>query len=187
MKSLRKSRARSLAALLLLATVGNGSSALANKAVPDLPSPDEPAAVPTAELSIVVDPQAKTAVLEIPQRLAGAVPVDAQGRVEPGRGKQGRSRTIIAGVAMSLAAVSLIFVRRASRKGRVATAVVVAGIILAGAVEIARADLAPPNGRRRGIEPAMRVEVRYTKRGEVRLTVPPGYLEKFVGVPQPAR
>jgi hypothetical protein len=85
----------------------------------------------------------------------GAAPL--RGDVAP-TGSEGLSSlpmgSVIAGLALSLAAVSAVFVLRGNRNTKTAALAVLAGAIVLGALGVANADLIVP-GRERPREPAL--------------------------------
>lgn len=95
------------------------------EAPPAKDAPADPAAAPAPELK---------------KHAAGPAPPRA------GAGVTSPYGTIVAGLAMSLAAVSLVFVIRGNKTGRTVTLALVAGGLVLGAFAVGRADVAP--GRR---------------------------------------
>jgi hypothetical protein len=69
--------------------------------------------------------------------------------------------TIIAGLALSLAAVSAVFVFRGNRSTKTAALAVLAGAVVLGGLGVAQADLAVPggNGPRREPKPEIIIEL----------------------------
>jgi len=162
--------------IVLCATVllGPVSTVRADRGVPRPPASDddEPQLV---GITVKVDAQAKHAVLQIPAGLAPQAQPDKKSTGDAGS----RSRTMIAGLAMSLALGSLVFVRRSSRSTRIIAGLVVAGVVVAGAVRVALADIAPPPSRP-DPRTANAVEVQFVKAEQVTLLVPPGMLERLL-------
>lgn len=148
------------------------------------PRPDTPVApvVPRDDASvpivIKVDATAKSAKLQIPQKLLPKTQLSQND--EPAR-----NRTIIAGIALSAAIAGVVLVRGRSRAAR-ATAVcalLVAGVF--GAVQIVSADIAPR--RPQEFRPIVvgdghRVAIEIVKKGDnVTLTLPPNMLPQAAG------
>jgi len=158
-------------ALVLVAGV-----ALANKAFGDL-APPEP--VPDSKLIVTVDPNAQKARLILPDE--GAFGAPAPPEAPPGADKGAfwsPTRTMLAGLCLSLALVSLVFVRVTSGGARM----LLIGIVGASALGLgaaAWADIPSPFPRPRPqpqpINAATKlaegpVTIEYTgKQGEVRL------------------
>jgi hypothetical protein len=72
----------------------------------------------------------------------------AGGAAAPRANEQGSlpMGTIIAGLALSLAAVSAVFVFRGNRSTKTVALAVLAGAVVLGVIGVAQADLAPPGG-----------------------------------------
>ena len=86
----------------------------------------------------------------VPRSLLSGGDADARPIIPPlpGRDEEARSNTppygtVVAGLAMSLAAVSLVFVVRSNRIAKTAALTVLSGALLVAGYGIARADLAP--------------------------------------------
>lgn len=166
---------------------------------PPRPRPTEPVvrdgAVP---LEVVVDDGDKSLRLEIPK---GMLPKEAGGRAGGAFGGLGDLRTIISGLALSLAAVvgGLWLVRRWSATNqkplpKLATASVVVTIIVAGlAVATAWADLLPPGGGgRRPPRPApaegLSIQIVVVEKGDkVVLHASPADVTKMLAAVKPGR
>jgi hypothetical protein len=104
------------------------------------------------------------AKIVIPRALVHAAGV--QGAAPPAAGARPGSReqgslpmgTVIAGLALSLAAVSAVFVFRGNRSTKTAALALLAGAVVLGALGVAQADLAPP-GERSNRPPAQNIVI----------------------------
>ncbi len=153
-------------------------------AVPDKPTPKsddvKPEAKPaddgTAGLRVVLDKNAKMAKVMIPQKLApekGAA--GKTGAIDP------NTRTIIAGLALSLAAASLVLLPRWKRNARITATATASCLAFAVWVGSATGNAGPPPG----ISTIMgstghKIQVEYSKGSDdVVLVLPEKYLEEL--------
>jgi hypothetical protein len=118
----------------------SAATALADKALSDeaLPPAAKPVASAPAKLIVRKDLRAKTSRIIIPAKyVAGAATADPKvGSISP-------TRSIVAGLALS-AAIAGVFI--AARRGkRMTTAAIILGIVAAGAVTSAVADIRLPD------------------------------------------
>ncbi len=131
-------------------------------------------AKPTA-LKFVIDPKATTAKLVVPKKL-----LDQNAAAGKSSSNDSGTRTIIAGMAMSLAAVSLIFLPRLKRRWRIAAGVCLACLTTAIAIGTANGNAGPPLGYRReanvaGLKQSVSVEISQDG-DEIKLVLPESYL-----------
>ena len=159
---MKRSFVVSLCALLVLASAAMGD---VRPVSPDeLPQPERIVAPVVVKRGALREERNVQAKIQIPRHLVGAGDFGAAaptGAAAPAPGDQGGGPaiiTIIAGLAMSLAAVSFVFVLRGNRKAKAVALVATTGAVLLGAWSMARADIPVPDQPRPATGPQIVIE-----------------------------
>jgi hypothetical protein len=179
-------RSIELLALILGASVATaGRADIGPSQVPDDPADRKGPAV--YSLTVKVDPQARQATLQIPGTLAAPAPAPGAAPAAPSADDQtssgpSRTRTMAAGLAMSLALASLVLVRRSSRSKQIVAGMVVIAVSL-GAIGMAWGDIPGPGPRPRPPvrpNPDAQIQVEVVSGADgVTLIVPEGMLGRL--------
>jgi hypothetical protein len=182
-------RSMELLALVLGVSIATaGRADIGPSQVPDDPAgPQGPAVY---SLTVKVDPQARQAKLQIPDTLAAPAPAPGAAPSAPAAPSAddqssfapNRTRTMVAGLTMSLALASLVLVRRSSRSKQIVAGMVVAAVSL-GAIGMAWGDIPGPGPRPRPPirpNPDAQIQVEVVSGADgVTLIVPEGMLGRL--------